>query len=409
MNHSILRLLSIKKVLLITKASLVIVSCVLLNSCDKENNESATSLDTAPEPIIWDWNNYALATEMHLSAIPVDIQPKESYEVQSEGSGNMTFEVTEKNTTVKKDQLIARMNVENIGDQEKRLRIQMEKTEIATMKADELDIPEKKKLAKEELDEARRTVKRIKLILGNPAIKEYSAELFSGDIGNIDEKAMEEAENALSLAEKKFAFAEDFEQRILEGDRALQDMDTKQDKRTLEIAKDRSLYKAPFDGELRLEVNFVGGQKEYTVSSRETIATLNNYDEIHAYLKVANSDWISLDPNRLYLQLSDTENTLLEFKDDRIEKDKRTQREERKYIFSVPLKENTKLKRLTGTQMNSTLIYRLPEQCYIVPKYDISLYALGKTDSLVWRDVVKTLWPNATLLGVGHKHLAIKY
>ena len=96
-------------------------------------------------------------------------------------------------------------------------------------------------------------------------------------------------------------------------------MDTKEDKRNLQIAKDRSVYKVPFDGELRREVQFVEGQKEYTVSTRETIATPNNYDEIHAHLKVAISDWISLDPSRLYLQLNDKNNTLMQFKDDRIE------------------------------------------------------------------------------------------
>jgi multidrug efflux pump subunit AcrA (membrane-fusion protein) len=346
---------------------------------------------------------------MHLSAIPVDIQPKESYEVQSEGSGTMTLEVTEKNTFVKKDQLIARMDVEDIREQEKRLQIQIEKTEISTMKADSLEIPEKQKKAKEELDEARKKVKLLKLMLNNPATKEYSAKLFGGDMGNIDEKALEEAEENLSIAEKKFAFAEDFEERLIKGDRILQDMEIQQGQRDLEKAKELSIYKVPFDGELRLEVNFVEGQQEYTVTSRETIATLNNYDEIHAHLKVTNSDWISLAPNKLYLQLGDKNETILEFKDDRIEKDKRTQREVRKYIFSVPLEENNKLKRLTGTEMNSKLIYRLPEECYIVPKYDVSLYALGKTDSLIWSDVVKTLWPNAELLGVGHKHLAIKY
>lgn len=409
MNPFLLKRYSITKTLFIVHCSLLTVLCTLLISCDKKEKSETVAIENTPAPIVWDWNNYAKATEMHLSTIPVNIQPKQSYKVLSEGSGIITFEVTEKNTILKKDQLIARMDVETIGEQEERLKIQMEKTEIAKLKADELDIPEKKKLAKEELEEARRKVKLLKLMLTNPAVQEYSAELFSGDIGVIDEKAMEEAENALSLAEKKFAFAEDFEERIIEGDRTLQEMDTKQSKRALEDAKGRSLYKAPFDGELRLEVNYVEGQQEYTVASRETIAILNNYDEIHAHLKVANSDWVSLDPSRLYLQLSDKDNTLMEFNDDRIEKDNLTQREERKYIFSVPLGDNTQLKRLTGTQMNSTLIYRLPEQCYIVPKYDISLYALGKTDSLIWQDVVKALWPNAKLLGVGHKHLAIKY
>jgi len=392
----------------ITKVVALTIPCALLTNCDKQQNTSKP-VSTAPKAIVWDWSKYAKATEMHLSLMPVDIQPKQSYEVQAKGSGTITLEVTEKNSTVKKDQLIARMDVQELEEQIQRYEIGKEKNQISREKEDELELPEKKKNAKEELNEARRKVKLLKLMLENPATKDYARELFDGDIGSIDKKALEEAEDALSLAEKKFAFAEVFEKKLLDGQRTIQEIDEQKSKRNIDEAKEDSLYKIPFDGELRLEVNFIKGEQKYKVNARETIATLNNYDEIHAHLKVANADWINLEPSRLYIQLADKDNTLLEFNDDRIEKDKRTNREERKYIFSVPLEKNTKLKRLTGTQMKSTLIYRLPDQCYIVPKYDVSLYALGKTESLVWKDVVTKLWPNAKLLGVGHKHLAIKY
>jgi hypothetical protein len=301
------------------------------------------------------------------------------------------------------------MDVEDLNEQQIRHDLREQRSEIARKKEDDLEIPKKKKEAKEELVKARKKVRLLKLMLNNPATKEYVAELFPEGIGEIDKKALSAAQASLDLAEKESVFAENFEEKLLAGARTIEEMDRKRGERNLQQAKDRSLYKVRFDGELRLEVNFIEGQKEYTVTTKETIATLNNYDEIHAHLKVANADWISLEPKRLYIQLTDKENTLLQFLDDRIEKDKRTNREERKYIFFTPREENTKLKRLTGTKMDSKLIYRLPEQCYIVPKYDVSLYALGKTDSLIWRDVVKTLWPNAELLGVGHKHLAIKY
>ena len=393
-----------KPALLMVQSSILIT----LTSCDKEN-VSSISTNIAPKPVTWDWNQYSQSSEMHLDSIAVDIQPKESYDVQSEGAGTITFEIDEKNTTVNKDQLIARMDVDELEEQERRLQIQLTKTEISTMKADTLDLPAKKKKAKKELEEARDRVELLKLMLDNPSTKEYSNELFGGNLGDIDDNAIAEAEAELSFAEQQSAFAEDFEEKLLLGEREIQEMDTNKNKRNLEEAKEKALYKAPFDGELRLEVNYVEGQKKYTVTPRETIATINNYDEIHANLKVSNAEWISLDPTKLYLQLKDKNNTVMEFKDDRIEKDERTRKEERKYIFSIPLEENTKLKRLTGTQMRSTLIYRLPEQCYIVPKYDISLYSLGKTKSLIWSDVVKTLWPEAELHAVGHKHLAIKY
>ena len=199
---------------------------LLINSCDKQQNTASSPISTKPAPITWDWNKYAKATEMHLSAIPVDIQPKKSYDMKSEGSGTITFEINEKNTTVKKDQLIARMDVENLTEQEKRLQIAKESADIAQMKEDELVLPVKKKEAKEELEEARRKVKLLRLMLTNPATKEYANELFPEGIGNIDEKAMAEAEENLSLAEKSYAFAKDFEERLLTGKREIEKMKT---------------------------------------------------------------------------------------------------------------------------------------------------------------------------------------
>jgi len=126
-------------------------------------------------------------------------------------------------------------------------------------------------------------------------------------------------------------------------------------------------------------------------------------------LKISNASWINLSPKRLLLQLNDQAKTLMPFLKDRIDKDKRTHREERKYVFSVPLENNEALKRLVGTQMKGELIYKLPKTCYIVPKYNLSLYALGKTDAVDWGEMVSVLWPGAKVLAEGLSYVAIDY
>ena len=147
----------------------------------------------------------------------------------------------------------------------------------------------------------------------------------------------------------------------------------------------------------------------YTVSSRETIATISDYEEIHAHISVSKAKWVNLQPERLYIELSDRSKTLMDFRDDRIDRDPRSRKEERKYIFSIPLKNNESLKRLAGTQLQGKLIYKLPETCYIVPKYDLSLYANGKTESIDWNSRVRELWPAASILAEGRTNLAIKF
>ena len=385
--------------------SILALALSACNTGDSDDIEQAAQ-DTSKE-IVWDWETFPQSSEMLLSSLPVHIQPKKSFEIQSEASGIITLEVDEKVTQIEEGVVIARMNVDTLKEQAERLSIQEEKQILEDMKAEKLDIPEQRKKAKDELEKARRKLRMIELVLKNPAMEEYAKELFGGDIGELNDKALEEARDALRLAETKLAWAEEFGEKIRKGAKRIEEMDLSKNKRTYEETKDRAVYTTPFSGELRLEVNYVDGQKEYTVAGRETIATLNNLDEIHAHLKVGSAKWVNLLPEQLYIQLHDANKTVMHFSDDRIERDIRTRREERKYIFTIPLESNKALKRLVGTQMNGDLIYKLPARCYIVPKYDLSLYALGKTDSTEWNTIVSQLWPEVKVIAEGHKFLAL--
>ncbi len=378
-----------------------------LTSCDSKEKNTTTLIEEKKE-IIWNWKEYPQASELNLRTMPVDVQPKQSFEIKSEASGIITIMPTEKTTLVEKGYVIAKMDVDTLTEQEERLQLQEEKQFLDEMKDEKLNIPQKRKQATEDLAEAKRKVRLLKMVLNNPAMAEMSQELIGGDIGTLNKNSLKEAEDSLKLAEKKLEWAEKFDEKIRQGQLRLQEMDMTENKRKHQDAKDRSIYTAPFKGELRLEVNFIKDQDEYTVGGRETIATLNDYEEIHALVKVANSKWITLQPERLYIQLKNKANTLMTFHEDRIDKDERTRKEERKYIFTVPLKNNESLKRLAGTQMQSELVYKLPETCYIVPKYDLSLYAYGKTKSIDWSTMTKELWPTAAVIAEGRTHVAIK-
>ena len=384
------------------------LSCALgtfwLVSCDAKKIET-TSTPLLEKEITWDWNEYAKASEIKLRTMPVDIQPKQSFEIKSESSGIMTIIPSEKTTKISKGDIIAKMDVDTLSEQEERIKLQEEKELLDELKDEKLTIPEKRKKAKEELAEARRKVRLLKLVINNPAMAEMSDEL---GIGKVNKNSLIEAEDGLRLAEKKLEWAENFDEKIRQGQLRLKEMDMAKNKRQHQDAKDRSIYTAPFTGELRLEVNFIKGQNEYTVGGRETIATLNDYEEINAHVKVTNSKWVTLQPERLFIQLKNRDNTLMTFQEDRITKDNRTKKEERKYIFTIPLNNNESMKRLAGTQMQGDLIYKLPEICYIVPKYDLSLYAYGKTTSIDWVSMVSELWPSATVIAEGRTHIAIK-
>lgn len=382
-------------------------ACCTLGCDSKPTTHAGAAEAGASKEIQWDWKSFQKSSELVLGTLPLDIQPKQSLAIKSEASGIMTFEVTEKVSQVTKGQVIARMDVETLAEQGERLTIQEQKQTLEGMKRDNLDTPEKRKKAKDELEEARRKVKLIEMILKNPAMENMSQDLFGSDIGKINSASLADAKSSLRLAEQKMAWADEFDKKLQTGAERLEEMDFSKSKRLYQEAKDHSVYTAPFAGELRLDVNYVQGQTEYTVGSRETIATLSDYDEINALLNVSNATWINLQPQRLHISLTDKDRTIMSFIDDRVEKDEKTMREQRKYVFSVPLKNNESLKRLAGTQMNGDLIYKLPSECYIIPKYDLALYALGKTDTSDWTVMVKKLWPTASVVAQGQKFLAV--
>lgn len=392
----------------IFSCAIIAMLAFVLSACDRGVTTNVEdSAQEVLQEIVWDWDAFPQSSEMVLSSLSMDIQPKDSFEIRSEAAGIITLEVDQKVSQIAEGVAIARMNVDTLKEQAERLTIQEEKQILEDLKAEKLDLPEQRKLAKEELDEARRKVRMIELILKNPAMEEYAQELFGGDIGKLNERALQDAKDELGLAESKMAWADEFGEKIRKGQLRIQEMDLSKTKRQFEESKERSVYTTPFAGELRLELNYVDGQQDYTVTSRETIATLNNFDEIHAHLMVGSSKWVSMPPQQLYVVLADRNKTVLNFSDDRIEKDSRTRREERKYVFSIPLESNKDLKRLVGTQLNGDLVYRLPTRCYIVPKYDLSLYALGKTDSTDWNNIVAQLWPDVTVMAEGRKYLAL--
>ncbi len=390
--------------------SIVPAFALILAGCGPEPvGEASSAPEAAGVEVPWNWQSFSRSSELVLGTMQVDIQPKQSLSIKSEAAGILTFESGERVIPVQKGQVIARMDVETLAEQEERLAIQKERRILEEMKRENLDIPENRKRVREELEEARRKLNLVEMILKNPAMQEMSQELFGSDVGRINDKSLTEAREAFNLAQQKVAWMEEFDEKLQKGQQRIQEMDLSQSQRQHEQVKDRSEYVAPFAGELRLEVNHVEGEKQYTVAARETVATLNDYEEIHGHLGVSNAPWINLQPQRLHIQLNDRERTIMAFSDDRVARDERTMREERRYIFSVPLKNNESLKRLAGTQMNGQLIYKLPDECYIVPKTELSMYALGKTSTVEWAAMVKALWPAAEVVAEGQGLVAISY
>ena len=208
------------------------------------------------------------------------------------------------------------------------------------------------------------------------------------------------------MAELDYEFAEKHEARLRADEIRLSDMDMEDNREAFKEAKGQAEYIIPFDGELQINIPLIPGQNDYTVASREVIATLNDYTEIHGRLVVKNADWISLPPDSLQIRLKDKARTKLKFLDDRNISSTRG-KEERNYIFNIELEGNQELRRLTGSTLDADLLHNLGKPCYIVPKLQFSLYAMSRSKEREWDSILSDLFPDAEILAEGLEHLAI--
>ncbi len=381
----------------------------LLPSCLPEQSTSqATPTDTAPPPaeeVVWAWQDFAEATTLTLGTLPVAVHPRQSLEIKAEASGIITLYIDQKVSNVTAGKLWAEMNSERLASKQERLNIQTRKQSLNNMKAEQLDLPEREAEAYEKLQEAQRKVKLLEHLMKSKAMDKMT-DLLGVNREDVSATSLQKAREALALAERKMEFAQKFDHQLREDEKRLAEMDMIESQNQFREAKSQSEYIVPFDGELRLNLGLIPDQQHYTVMSRETLGVLSDYSEIHAYLSVNNASWIALQPESLHLRLKDRARTELTFLQDRYIKNSRG-KEERNYIFRITGEENSDLRRLTGSTLDADLVHSLSQPCRIVPKLELSLYAMERSDSREWDAILADLFPGAQLIAEGLEHLAI--
>jgi len=358
-----------------------------------------------PKSEEWSWEEFPIQEELTLATSQVSVHPKKSIAIKAAATGILTLNINEEVTTQKKGFLWAQMNTEKLRSEEEKIKIADRERTIGVLKVENIDIPEREAEVLEELLKARKKVELLRRLRAAESL-EHLTDLVGISQQDLSDSSLEKAEEALARAEIKIKFARDYDKTLLEDSNRLKELNARDAKKLYNELKVQSEYHIPFNGELRINLGLIPGQSNYTVSTRETLATLNDYSDIHAHLAIKNAGWIALPPESLSLLLKDRVKTKFTFLADRFITDNRG-REERNYIFNSSLQENENLKRLTGSTLDATLVHQLEKPCYIVPKLELSLYALERTKSSEWRDIIKDLFPEAELYAEGLENVAI--
>lgn len=384
--------------------------CLVCSSCDKKLVDGEEEEEESTLKPLWDWQNYERSDVLELGVKRVSMQPKLSVEIKANSSGKLTLLTAGQTSQVKADFMFALMDRKNLDIEKEKNDITEREEKIANQREIEFERPQRQKEARERLKEARLHLQRVEAILKSKTLKREASALFGPDYADLGELSLVEAGEELELAERQFLMAEENEPRSFEDKQRLSEIARDEREKAYDEKKEKSEFFTPFKGELRIELeDYLDDEAEYLVTSRQLIATMNDYQEMHAYLSVLGESWVSLDPSTLYIKLSDKESTIVDFKEEKVVKNKATKREQKAYIFAIETSLAESLKRLSGTDIEAALYTKLGERCWIVPKVDIALEALSKSDSKPWPDIVDDVWMGAKVIAEGENSLAISY
>lgn len=396
----------IKSSLLISMCGILVVSCDFIKQSDKPEEQE-------PEkPVfVWDWDKQKQAEELQLGTKRVNIQPKQSVEVLANAAGKLTLLMDKRQDDVSKGFHFAQMDREKLQNEKVKLDIEARAQSVERTREEEFARPIKIREAEKLLEEARKYLAQIELIRNSPSLKKNASEIFGADFKNLKAEDYELAKQDFDLAKRQLDMMKEVDDDLYEDQLHLQKLQREEALKSYEEKKESSEYKTSFKGELRIELpDYVPGQTEYAVTSRTSIATLNDYEEMHALLAIEGAAWVRLDPGSLLIRLKDSKDTEMPYSEEKVVKNTQTRREERSYVFALPTETNPDLKRLSGTTLEADLIAKLGKPCYIVNKVDVAkLATMKKSNFKLWPDIVNHIWPGAKVLAVGHREVAVDY
>ena len=375
--------------------------------CDQELAQQTEETEAKPQ---WNWDNYEQNYELELGSKRVNIQPKRSVDITAKSSGKLEILVNTAINEVEEDFLFAQIDKEKLESELIKIEIAKRAEEREDTQYEEFERPQKMKETRLRLKEAEIDLKRIKAVMNSKVLREEAVTAFGSEYAEVGQKALKEAEEELDLAKRQFELAEEYDPGEHADKQELSRIEREEREKSYDERKETSEYRVPFSGELRIELDeFVEGKKEYLAKGGGVIASINDYEDMHVNLTILGESWVSLEPSTLYLKLENADKTVVNFRDTKTLKNKATRSDEKIYIFAIPTAEQPSLKRLSGTGMEARLITRLPEKCWIVPKVDIALEALGKSTSKSWSNMVEDIWAGAKLVAEGENSLAIDY
>lgn len=357
----------------------------------------------------WDWSRYECVDRFLIGQMRAEVAPAHMIRYSAVSNGSITLYTKTREAFTPKNTLFAAFDQQQLQAEKRNIEIAQQTLELEERWALTMERPQQRLKAEKEVDEAKRKLELLRLVMEDPDLKALTAEFGDGNVDAADALTLARAQEEFSILEAQLA--------AIKGE-GLGTFDLKLESKRLEFENrkaeferkcERANSKTDFDGFLQISHSFSLNDEVdvYQVSQGQEIATLRDLSQLQLVVTISHPAWLQLPKERLEAIVYNAQGKAFTapYCDHRVEQ--RGSTEVRHYCFMLPQEDAEQARALMGSSPQVDLWFTPEAPVYKVPKTDVALHARGLASGRRWDEIVRSLWPGAQLVAEGQLHLAI--
>jgi len=325
---------------------------------------------------------YEKASVIQIGKISAKVEANKEYTLVPKTAGLLELEISPIPQKLKAGTVIGGMNLERLKLEERLLRLKREKLDTKEVIEKKMQQTSKVEQLTQKLEKNDLRLSLLDKIFEQPEVyanllnEELSLEDLREEQAHL-QKDSEEVRILLdTIKSAEYSQMEEDELRINHQLRELQ----------FDIQKRDSYFKMPFDGTIEFIYNYDTEAPNYIDASQE-IAVLRDYSQIFAHATLTDGRWRDYDETKLRLSFegSRMNNEARYTRHYSAEKSGKT---DQVYVFGFDPKQSSLLQRYVGSTQESQVVHLLPENSYLLSKYELVAADVATFQTEGWKGLL---------------------
>lgn len=387
-------------------ATLAVLSgCSFQEAKAKAQRVSAQNAATAKTPA-WNWESYPLMSSMRIATLPCQLQPKSTINVLSPLMGMLRVYVSSPQTNLNAGVLWAEFEPEIFAAEEKSLNESLRKLEDQEKLQWEIEYPRKKIQLEQQIEEAERQTKYLRMLSTNAALADAVFSLPAGQANPMRPDMLPKSELQLNLLKQSLDFLQSTNFAAVGVDLAGQRTDWERRSLDFQRRRQQARFEMPFTGKLTVSVPLTEGVVNYPVNAGQELGIARDTSSVRVRVALDNVAWTALPTDRMRV-LVRSGNQVLQAKFSYQKIERVQNREEAACYFEFDREQALPAARLIGANVSCDLWIDLEEPVRIVPKLAVILHQPDAFQTRNWSAALASTFPGTRLVVEGQTDLAV--